>query len=93
MAVAYSICHFPSSPWPAISGGDAAVLFCLVFNPSLSAIPPAFLFCEAQQRVLWLSAISRYSRESRSTPSGETMRQTSLGGVRWNGAIDKKTAA
>src|SRR4030095_7985856 len=27
MAVAYFIGHFPSSPWPALSGGDAAVLF------------------------------------------------------------------
>jgi putative oxidoreductase len=31
MAVAYFIGHFPTSPWPAISGGDAAVLFCFVF--------------------------------------------------------------
>jgi len=31
MAVAYFIGHFPSSPWPAINGGDAAVLYCFVF--------------------------------------------------------------
>ncbi|WP_116091959.1 DoxX family protein [Sphingomonas crusticola] len=31
MAVAYFIGHFPHSPWPAINGGDAAVLYCFVF--------------------------------------------------------------
>ncbi len=31
MAVAYFIGHFPSSPWPAISGGDAAILYCFIF--------------------------------------------------------------
>ena len=31
MAVAYFIGHFPSSPWPAINGGDAAILLCFVF--------------------------------------------------------------
>jgi putative oxidoreductase len=31
MAVAYFMVHFPSSPWPAINEGDAAVLFCWIF--------------------------------------------------------------
>ena len=31
MAVAYFMGHFPSSPWPAINGGDAAVLYCFIF--------------------------------------------------------------
>jgi putative oxidoreductase len=31
MAVAYFIAHFPRSFFPAVNGGDAAVLFCFVF--------------------------------------------------------------
>jgi len=31
MAVAYFISHFPRSFFPAVNGGDAAVLFCFVF--------------------------------------------------------------
>jgi putative oxidoreductase len=31
MAVAYFIAHFPRSFFPAISGGDAAVLYCFIF--------------------------------------------------------------
>ena len=31
MAFAYFIGHFPKSVWPAISGGDAAILFCFIF--------------------------------------------------------------
>ncbi|MEN5363081.1 DoxX family protein [Brevundimonas intermedia] len=31
MAVAYWMFHFPSSPYPAVNGGDAAILFCFVF--------------------------------------------------------------
>ena len=31
MAVAYWYSHFPRSPFPAINGGDAAILFCFVF--------------------------------------------------------------
>ena len=31
MAVAYFMAHFPNSPWPAINGGDAAVLYCFIF--------------------------------------------------------------
>jgi putative oxidoreductase len=31
MAVAYFLAHFPRSFFPAVNGGDAAVLFCFVF--------------------------------------------------------------
>ncbi|QTC92037.1 DoxX family protein [Brevundimonas goettingensis] len=31
MAVAYWMFHFPSSPYPAVNGGDAAILFCFIF--------------------------------------------------------------
>jgi putative oxidoreductase len=31
MAVAYFMAHFPHSFFPALNGGDAAVLYCLVF--------------------------------------------------------------
>lgn len=31
MAVAYFMAHFPRSFYPAVNGGDAAVLYCFVF--------------------------------------------------------------
>jgi putative oxidoreductase len=31
MAVAYWTAHFPHSPFPVLSGGDAAILYCFVF--------------------------------------------------------------
>ncbi len=31
MAVAYFLAHAPRSPYPAVNGGDAAILFCFVF--------------------------------------------------------------
>ncbi len=31
MAVAYFYSHAPRSPFPAVNGGDAAILFCFVF--------------------------------------------------------------
>jgi putative oxidoreductase len=31
MAIGYFMVHFPSSPWPGINQGDAAILFCWVF--------------------------------------------------------------
>ena len=31
MAAAYFMAHFPRSYFPAVNGGDAAVLYCLVF--------------------------------------------------------------
>ena len=31
MAVAYWMFHAPQSPYPALNGGDAAILYCFVF--------------------------------------------------------------
>ena len=31
MAVAYFMAHFPRSFFPAVNGGDAAVLYCFIF--------------------------------------------------------------
>ncbi len=31
MAFAYWIAHAPRSPYPALNGGDAAILFCFIF--------------------------------------------------------------
>lgn len=31
MAVAYWMFHAPASPFPAVNGGDAAILYCFVF--------------------------------------------------------------
>lgn len=31
MAAAYWLAHAPKSPFPALNGGDAAILFCFVF--------------------------------------------------------------
>jgi putative oxidoreductase len=31
MAVAYFLAHAPQSPFPAVNGGDAAILYCFVF--------------------------------------------------------------
>lgn len=31
MAVAYWIAHAPQSPFPALNGGDAAILYCFLF--------------------------------------------------------------
>ena len=39
MAVAYWMFHFPSSPYPAVNGGDAAILFCFVFLYIFTAGP------------------------------------------------------
>jgi putative oxidoreductase len=42
MAVAYWMFHFPSSPYPAANGGDAAILFCFVFLYIFTAGPGAW---------------------------------------------------
>ena len=42
MAVAYWMFHFPSSPYPAVNGGDAAILFCFVFLYIFTAGPGAW---------------------------------------------------
>jgi putative oxidoreductase len=31
MAVAYFLAHFPRSFYPAVNGGDAAILYCFIF--------------------------------------------------------------
>jgi putative oxidoreductase len=42
MAVAYWMVHAPHSFFPAVNGGDAAVLFCFVFLYLVAAGPGAF---------------------------------------------------
>jgi putative oxidoreductase len=42
MAVAYWMFHFPSDPYPAVNGGDAAILFCFVFLYIFTAGPGAW---------------------------------------------------
>ncbi|NSX32820.1 DoxX family protein [Brevundimonas vesicularis] len=41
MAVAYWMFHFPSSPYPAVNGGDAAILYCFIFLYIFTAGPGA----------------------------------------------------
>lgn len=42
MAVAYWMFHFTKSPYPAVNGGDAAILFCFVFLYIFTAGPGAW---------------------------------------------------
>ena len=42
MAVAYWLFHFPSSPYPAVNGGDAAILYCFIFLYIFTAGPGAW---------------------------------------------------
>lgn len=42
MAVAYWMFHAPSSPFPAVNGGDAAILFSFIFLYVAAAGPGAF---------------------------------------------------
>jgi putative oxidoreductase len=42
MAVAYWLAHAPHSVYPAVNGGDAAILFCFVFLYIAAAGPGAF---------------------------------------------------
>lgn len=42
MAFAYWMAHAPQSPYPAINGGDAAILFCFLFLYLVAAGPGAF---------------------------------------------------
>ncbi|MBU1346565.1 MAG: DoxX family protein [Alphaproteobacteria bacterium] len=42
MAVAYWMAHAPSSPYPAVNGGDAAILFCFVFLYFVTSGPGAW---------------------------------------------------
>ncbi|MGU4174445.1 DoxX family protein, partial [Pseudomonas aeruginosa] len=42
MAVAYFMAHAPSNFFPALNGGDAAILFCFIFLYLFVAGPGAF---------------------------------------------------
>jgi len=42
MAVAYFLFHAPSSPFPAVNGGDAAILFSFIFLYLFTAGPGAW---------------------------------------------------
>jgi putative oxidoreductase len=42
MAVAYWMFHAPSNPYPALNGGDAAILYCFVFLLFVFAGPGAW---------------------------------------------------
>ena len=42
MAVAYWMFHAPHSPYPAVNGGDAAILFCFVVLDIVPAGPGAW---------------------------------------------------
>jgi len=49
MAVGYFLAHFPQSFWPAINGGDAAILFCFLFL-YLAAVGPGPWSVDAMRR-------------------------------------------
>lgn len=49
MAVAYFLAHAPKSFFPALNGGDAAILFCFVFL-YIAAAGPGPLSVDAQRR-------------------------------------------
>jgi putative oxidoreductase len=42
MAVAYFMAHFPRGIYPALNGGDGAILFCFIFLYLAAAGPGAF---------------------------------------------------
>ncbi|MFC5345905.1 DoxX family protein [Brevundimonas staleyi] len=42
MAVAYWMFHAPSSPFPVINGGDAAILYCFIFLYLVTSGPGAW---------------------------------------------------
>ncbi|MDN5568009.1 MAG: DoxX family protein [Paracoccus sp. (in: a-proteobacteria)] len=50
MAAAYWLAHAPQSPFPALNGGDAAILYCFVFLYFVSAGPGAFSLDRATHR-------------------------------------------
>ena len=49
MAVAYFLAHAPKSPFPALNGGDAAILYCFVFL-YIAAAGPGPWSVDAQRR-------------------------------------------
>ena len=50
MAVAYFMAHFPQNPYPAVNGGDAAILFCFVFLYFVTSGPGAWSLDGAKKR-------------------------------------------
>jgi putative oxidoreductase len=48
MAVAYFLVHAPASFFPAINGGDAAILFCFIFLYLFAAGPGAWSLDEVR---------------------------------------------
>ena len=50
MAVAYWMFHFPCDPYPAVNGGDAAILFCFVFLYIFTAGPGAWSIDDRNER-------------------------------------------
>lgn len=51
MAVAYFLFHAPRGFYPAINGGDAAILFCFVFLHLVAAGPGAFSLDAMRRRI------------------------------------------
>jgi putative oxidoreductase len=49
MAVAYWMAHAPQSPFPAINGGDGAILFCFFFLYLVAAGPGDFSLDKARE--------------------------------------------
>jgi len=50
MAVAYWMVHAPKAIYPALNGGDAAILFCFIFLYLVAAGPGAFSVDGARQK-------------------------------------------
>lgn len=50
MAVAYWMFHFPRDPYPAVNGGDAAILLCFVFLYIFTAGPGAWSIDNRSER-------------------------------------------
>jgi len=50
MAVAYFIGHFPKGFWPAVNGGEGAILFCFIFLYLAAAGPGAWSIDGARVR-------------------------------------------
>ena len=50
MAVAYWLVHAPKAFYPALNGGDAAILFCFIFLYLVAAGPGAFSVDGAQKK-------------------------------------------
>lgn len=50
MAVAYWMVHAPKSIYPALNGGDAAILFCFIFLYLVTAGPGAFSVDASRQK-------------------------------------------